>query len=61
MTAITVAAATAMARPAAVAERIAVAPHSWEVASSQPGHTKTLDWDSLPVSGLRHIRTWSED
>jgi hypothetical protein len=43
-----------------VAEQLAEAPRGWKVVSLQPGHTKTLNWDSLPVRGLRHIRTWSE-
>jgi hypothetical protein len=40
--------------------RLAEAPRGWKVVSSPPGHTKTLNWDSLPSRGLRHIKTWSE-
>jgi hypothetical protein len=36
--------------PAAVGERLAeAAGSSWEDASLYPSHTKTLNWDSLPV------------
>jgi hypothetical protein len=36
--------------PAAVAELLAEAAGSgWEDASSYPSHTKTFNWDSLPV------------
>jgi hypothetical protein len=43
-----------------VAKRLVKAPRGWEVATLQPGHTKTLNWDFLPLRVLSHIRTWSE-